>query len=68
MKQKYRDKIVFSVFYLSFFSGELIVTNEVFGWVKIRQVRIKEQISWVDNNFNQYFGDIKYRWTIDKIY
>jgi len=68
MKQKYRDKIVFSVFYLSFFSGELIVTNEVFGWVKIRQVRIKEQISWFVDNFNQYFGDIKYRWTIDKIY
>ena len=68
MKQKYRDKIVFSVFYLSFFSGEIIITNELFGWIKIRQVRIKEQISWVDDNFNQYFGDIKYRWTIDKIY
>jgi len=68
MKQKYRDKIVFSVFYLSFFSGELIITNELFGWVKIRQVRIKEQVTWFDDNFNQYFGDTKYRWTIDKIY
>lgn len=68
MRQIYRDKIIFSVFYLSFFSGELIITNELFGWVKIRQVRIKEQISWFDDNFNQYFGGVKYRWTTDKIY
>ena len=68
MKLKFRNKVIFSVFYLSFFSGELIITNELFGWVVIRQIKVRERISWFDDNFNQHFGGIKYRWTTETIY
>ena len=48
---KFREVVIFSLFFISFFSGELFLTNEFFGWVKIKQQKIKYRYKY----FNEWY-------------
>ena len=46
--EKFRNVICFSLFFLTFFAGKFYRTNELFGWTKIRQQKIKIRQNYLD--------------------
>lgn len=59
---KYREVICFSVLFLTFFAGKFYKTNELFGWTKIRQRKIKIRQQYL-NEYNYRLQWVKqYKW------
>jgi len=60
---KFRDVVVFSFFFISFFSGELFLTGEFCGWKKIKQQKIKYRYTILDEwDYQIKFSKFKYKW------
>lgn len=61
--EKYREVICFSFLLLVFLSGELIITKEVFGFVKINQQKVKYRYrEFEEFNYSFFWTPFKYKW------
>ena len=61
--EKYREVICFSFLFLVFLSGELIITKEVFGFVKINQQKVKYRYrEFEEFNYSFFWTPFKYKW------
>lgn len=62
--EKFREVICFSVLFLTFFAGKFYRTNEIFGWTKIQQQKIKYRETYFDDGWSYmtYWGNWKYKW------
>lgn len=65
---KFRNVISFSLFFITFFGGEIHFTKEMCGFVTIRQEKIKYRATY----FNEWYYieewmPWKYRWITIKI-
>jgi hypothetical protein len=65
--EKCRRVIVFSFFFLTFLSQELIVTKEFFGFSQIKQQKVKIRRSYLDEYDYQIRWVKYYRWRTIKI-
>lgn len=60
---KYRDVICFSLLFLTFLSGELIVTDEICGFCKIRQQKLKyRELYFNEWYYRNEWTKFKYKW------
>lgn len=61
---KFREVVVFSFFFLSFFSGRFFITDEFCGWIRIKQQKTKYRTKWFDSGltFQEYWSEWKYKW------
>jgi len=61
---RYRSVVRFSFLFLVFLSGELIITKEIFGFVKINQEKVKYRYREFDDGwtYSFYYTPYKYKW------
>jgi hypothetical protein len=63
---KYRDRICFSFFFLTFFGGNLHRTKTFCNFVRVRQAKIKYIHTYISDGC-EYFGGYFYKWKTIKI-
>ena len=53
---KFREIISFSFLFITFFNWEIHFTKEIFGFVKLKQQKIKIRYKWFDDGLIKFFG------------
>ena len=60
--EKFRNVICFSVLFLTFFAGKFYRTNELFGWTKVRQQKIKIRQNYLNEHTYTINWVKTYKW------